>query len=103
MTVAIRLRCTCRRTLATLDHGADRFEVADRERQSKVGLINATYGEVGVDDILGWSFPIASMDKTKIRCRRCRQFRRFSAAQLEEAKRRAQRTGKPADIIANDP
>ena len=103
MTVAIRLRCTCRRTLATLDHGSDHFELAEREAQSHRPFIVTTSGEVDIaSEILGLSFPITAMNDVLIRCTRCHDYRRFSATQLEDAMRRARETGKPADILAND-
>jgi hypothetical protein len=102
MTVAIRLRCTCRRTLATLNHGADQFELTERERNNAHGL-DSTNPDLAITTLIGSSFPVTSLNDVSIRCDRCRDRRRFSATQLEEAMRRSQQTGKPVDIIANDP
>ena len=106
MTVAVKLRCGCRRTLATLEHGSDRFVTSERERLGVELAARAwdrtvepqqprTVADEG-------TFAVADLDVALIMCSACHTRRSFAAAELPGALRRARSTGKAVEIIAVD-
>lgn len=106
MTVAVRLRCTCRRTVATLDHGADHFVITERERYSftlypRPWLPGAPPIDPDLALVMLSVFRPVDLNRVVITCSKCHGHPRFSTERLADAIRRSQVTGRPVDIDAN--
>ena len=93
MTVAVRLRCTCRRTVATFDHGAEWIEPAKRAE-----LLTAPIEADPSRQLIASVWP-EQLGGCLWRCSNCNHQLTYSAAEFEAARQRAQVTGKAVDIM----
>lgn len=106
MSVAVRLRCSCRRTLATLEHGSDEFVVSKREQLGSlhVGegrpLAGTPFTAPAPVTAHLPGFPVAAgLAGVHLHCSRCVEYRTFPADELATAIARARVTGKAVDIM----
>ena len=98
MTVAIRLRCTCRRLVGTIDHGSDQalFEPknVDSGKRRPAGLDDEAFA--------GWWLiayvPIKDIVTVRPKCRRCGKRLNFDVDDIKRAQQRSAVTGKPQDL-----
>jgi hypothetical protein len=105
MTLAVRLRCTCRSTLATFDHGAEVLEPAKRAylrstpwRNQTTQLMGSEADTAALDEIVDRATP-ELLDGYVYRCGSCNRRLTFSASEFDRARQRAQVTGKAVDIM----
>ena len=92
MTLAVRLRCTCRRTVATFDHGAEWIEPAKRAELLSAPIETERKNPL----IAAWADQLSSC---LWRCANCNHQLTYSATEFENARQRAQVTGKAIDIM----
>ncbi|CAB4324600.1 MAG: hypothetical protein F2520_11690 [Actinobacteria bacterium] len=95
MTLAVRLRCTCRRTVATFEHGAEWIEPAKR---SELRLSSMPPDSDPWHDMANRATP-ELLDGYTYRCQSCNRRLTYSAAEFDRARQRAQVTGKAVDVM----
>lgn len=93
MTLAVRLRCTCRRTVATFDHGAEWIEPAKRAE-----LLSSPIEADPSRQLVSAALP-EQLGGCLYRCSSCNRRLTFSSGDFDRARQRSEVTGRPVDVM----
>lgn len=93
MTLAVRLRCTCRRTVATFDHGAEWIEPAKRAE-----LLSAPTEADPSRQLIASVWP-EQLGGCLYWCTSCNRRLTYSPTEFDRARQRSEVTGRPVDVM----